>query len=658
MKKIVLVTLILCLLNLFGLIIFSSACYAESPDTIAANNPAIEYTGRIDFDNPLAPKFSYSGVSIRTEFSGTSIAAIMDDDTGQNYYNIILDGKLLDTIGVSVGKKTYNLAQGLENTLHEIEIFKRTEQMFGKTQFFGFVVDNGTTLSSPVIKRDKMIEYIGNSITCGYGDEGVNGGTFGPTTENHYMSFAAITSRNFNARHLAVCKSGIGIYRNYDGPAQGNTDCMTNYYTRTFLYDENPKYSFAERPDLVCIDLGTNDFSTSGCDSAKFVSNYLRLIDTIQTKYAMPDIICLVGPMLSGSSLTTIKRYLKVIMNTANLKVKGNVFFFEMSAQTGDLGIAIDYHPTVAQHKRNALELTEYIKSLKGWKVTPSVIGATIIDAKHVKIEFNTSITDDLNKFEGFTVFGNDNPLSVSKVYSDSTNSKNLLILMKDRLEIGEIVNFSYTPGTLVSSDTLPVGSISHFPVLNDLTETKVIRGSTNTSGTTAILTFNKKIGTNSIIDGLTISDSKGIVPIDSFKIVNTQISLYLKNRLVKADSVFASYSGNGIYGIDEIPLIGFSRLVVKNSSTFTSIEIKNQGSIEIYPNPNSSEKFYYNLGNSKLSENSHIEVYDVNGVSIFNQPLSELKGVINLNGKISKGVYIFKVVNGTSQFTKSIIKK
>ena len=42
-----------------------------------------------------------------------------------------------------------------------------------------------------------------------------------------------------------------------------------------------------------------------------------------------------------------------------------------MSAQTGDLGIGIDYHPTVAQHAKNASELTEFIKKLKGWKVTP-----------------------------------------------------------------------------------------------------------------------------------------------------------------------------------------------------------------------------------------------------------------------------------------------
>jgi len=372
MKKILFISFAMGLFTLTGLISCSATGSAGKVETIPANNKAIEYTGRIDFTDPLAPTFSYSGVSIRACFSGTSIAMIANDDMGQNYYNIILDGKTVDTLKVDIGKKSYELAKGLKDTIHEIEIFKRTELTFGKTQFYGFVVDAGSALMPIVNKRDKLIEFIGNSITCGYGNEGELGGTFGATTENHYMTYAAITSRNFNARHLAVCRSGIGIYRNWDGPATGNADCMTNLYSRIFLYDEKPTYSFAEKPDLVCIDLGTNDFSTIGGDSAKYVSNYLRLIDTIQTKYSMPDIVCLLGPMLSDSSLNNVRRYLKVVASTANIKGKGNVYFFEMSAQTGDLGIGIDYHPTVAQHKRNAQELTEYIKLLKGWKTTPN----------------------------------------------------------------------------------------------------------------------------------------------------------------------------------------------------------------------------------------------------------------------------------------------
>jgi hypothetical protein len=351
-------------------LVFCNSGFSRPTDTIPANDSRIEYTGRIDFINPLAPKFSYSGVSIRANFIGKNISAIMDDNLGQNYYNIILDDSIITILKIKQGKREYTLASDLKDTIHEIEIFKRTEEMFGKTTFYGFVPDATGSLVELTQKRTRLIEFIGNSITCGYGNEGINGGKFGASTENYYMTYAAITSRHYNARNLAVCKSGIGIYRNYAGPSSGNWDCMPRYYPRIFLYDSLPVYDFRQRPDLICIDLGTNDFNTHGGDSARFVSEYLKFIDTLQTKYTNPDIIVLLGPMLFGTDLIMVRKYLQFIADSANKKRNGKVYFFEMSQQTGDLGMGIDYHPTVAQHKKNAMELTNYISKLKGWNKT------------------------------------------------------------------------------------------------------------------------------------------------------------------------------------------------------------------------------------------------------------------------------------------------
>lgn len=345
------------------------ACQPKKPLTIDADNKHIEYTGRIDFADSKAPRFSYSGVSIRVAFRGTGISAVFLDEGKENYYNIILDGKVISRQKLQGGSVTYPLATNLSNDLHEIELFKLTEEMFGKTQFLGFVLEDGGEVEPIKNKREHLIEYIGNSITCGYGNEGKNGiDKFSADTENHYLTYAAITSRNLNARHLAVCKSGIGIYRNYDGPPEGNVDCMPNYYDRVFLYDEQPKYDFKDKPDLICINLGTNDFSTQGADSALYVSNYIKFIEAVQNFNGGADIVCLVGAMMSGDNRERLKRYLHVIMDEANKKKKGNVHFFEMSQQTGDLGIGVDSHPNVAQNERNANELTNYIAELKGWK--------------------------------------------------------------------------------------------------------------------------------------------------------------------------------------------------------------------------------------------------------------------------------------------------
>ncbi len=432
---------------------------------ITADNKNIEYTGRIDFSDVLAPKFSFSGVSIRANFTGTTIAAILNDDTGDNYFNVIIDGKVTSVIHVTKGQKIYELGNGLEDTNHEIELFKRTELTFGKTQFFGFLVEDGHDLKPIENERALFFEFIGNSITCGYGNEGLNGDDFLATTENHYMTYAAVTSRSFNARHMAVSRSGIGVYRNYDGPVTGSDDCMTNLYKHTFLYDAYPEYDFAKQPDLVCINLGTNDFSTSGANTTLYIKNYLRLIDSIQTQYNKPEIVCLLGPMLSGESLIQVRNCLKYIAETANAKGKGSVHFFEMSAQNGDLGIGVHYHPTVAQHVKDANELCNYLRDLKGWKVTPFMVSATVSSPTSIKVKFNTQVQAAKGRLKGFSVADN----KIESIAIDASDATVVNIVLKEAVEASQKTVISYKKGNLVSADAVPLKTVSEYTVDDQL---------------------------------------------------------------------------------------------------------------------------------------------------------------------------------------------
>jgi hypothetical protein len=582
----------------------------------------------------------------------------MNDNIGKNYYNLIIDGKLLDPVLVTQGEKTYIIAEGLENAIHEIEIFKRTEQEFGKTTFYGFVVDSDATVGQPLTERTKLIEFIGNSITCGYGNEGKNGETFGPTTENHYMTFAAITSRNFNARHLAVCKSGIGIYRNYDGPSTGNTDCMTNYYTRTFLYDENPKYNFNQRPDLVCIDLGTNDFSTSGADSALFVNNYFRLIDTIQTKYTTPDILCLVGPMMSGSTLNKIKRYLTFIADSATKKGLGNVSFFEMSAQTGDLGIAIDYHPTIAQHQRNAQELTNFIKTLKEWTIEPLITKATLADTKQLILEFNTPLRDPSNNLSGFKVFGDNIELTTSNIYLDTTNSNILHIILQENVAVNTSININYLPGTVESTDGLPLKAINNFKATNSLTETKATKGAVKKDGASIILDINKNLKSDINLHDFNVTAGGVAIGIDSATTNAKQVTLYLNSKVLEGVDVLASYTGSIITAVDGILLSAFTDLEIKNQSVYTDIAMNELPSLNVYPNPSQSGIIYYHLGQQPNRDGARLEVFLANGTIVANQKITTADGQIDLSHISTKGVYLFKFSIGINEISTFVIRQ
>jgi len=419
--------------------------------TVQPNDTLIEYSGRIDFSNPLSPCFSYSGVSIRADFDGTAISAILKDEKGENYYNIILDRTEIHKIKLDLGENTYILAENLKDTVHEIEIFRVTEEMFGKTNFLGFTIDESDSLVEISRKRELLIEFIGNSIECGYGIEGISGGKFGASTENHYFSFAAIASRTFNARHLAVCKSGIGITRNYNEPPSGTS--MPNYYDRIYISNSTPKYSFAETPDLICINLGTNDFSTTGGDSSLFVDTYLKFIDSIQSYYSSPDIVCLTGSMLGGTELINIRKYLEFIADSANHKGKGNVWFFEMTQQQGDLGIAIDGHPTIAQQMKNSRELIKFISSIKGWRINPLLLKAELVPVAIITLEFTTGIYDNSNNYSGLQVFADNNKIDIDSIYKNETDSFKLMIKLSDPLNFGQNVKVKYASGQIMSSE-------------------------------------------------------------------------------------------------------------------------------------------------------------------------------------------------------------
>ncbi len=637
---------------LFALPIFLPLHLISAPVIVPANDTLIEYAGRIDFTNPVAPRFSYSGVSVRACFKGTSISAIINDERGENFYNIILDKTQIERIQPQAGEQTYLLAENLEDAIHEIEIFKLTEEMFGKTSFLGFQVDEADSLVEIQDKRDLLMEFIGNSITCGYGNEGQNGGTFGASTENHFMTYAAITSRSFNARHMAVSKSGIGIYRNYDGPAEGNADCMTNYYNRVFLYNELPHYSFEETPDLVCINLGTNDFSTGGGDSAHYVGTYLNFIDSIQNHYVQPDIICLVGCMLSGASLEEVRSYVQFIADSANNRGKGNVYFFEMSAQTGDLGIAIDYHPTVAQHMENSRELVQFISTLKSWPIHPIVLKADVYSTTAIKVRFNTGIDDPTGTFDGFSLEMDGSPIAIDSVYKDAIDSFALHIILADEIAIGDIPVLDYNDGEIIGTGNIPLDSFEGFQVDNKLTNTTLSSGKVNSNGLSISLIFNKRMRTPESLDGLLVENTVGTIEIDSFSVSGTTLKLYNKEEIYKSDSITVSYDGTSLKAEDGIESDPFTDFVLTNQSGLTSVNSLS-GKDELftfYPNPVADGMIHYIVHNYNPETVVSLALIDIKGVTLYRQDLKSGEGDLDLREMLVKNTISFLVLHLDNQ--------
>ena len=345
-----------------------SALLLPAGTRISAAESHIQYLGRVSHKNPESPMFTFPSVQIRANFTGTSLKMIAKPNSG--YFMAQIDkGEAFKVAFNSQRDSIVTLATALPEGTHQVKLMYVTEGYDRRAEFRGFLLDKGHELLPPPALSDRKIEFIGNSITCGYGVESTDhDAPFLDETCNHYYTYAARTARNLEADEVAVCRSGIGVYRNYDGPRTGDKVNMNTEYTHTLLYDTTEQWDFSRyQPQVVCINLGTNDTSTKGADPKLLRKGYVDLLAQVRKANANAKIVFLCGCMMNGEALTLVKKTLDDVVAEANRNGDTQVYRFDFQPQNGDLGYGASWHPSYWQHEQMAGELTPFLRKLMGW---------------------------------------------------------------------------------------------------------------------------------------------------------------------------------------------------------------------------------------------------------------------------------------------------
>jgi hypothetical protein len=342
----------------------STFCYAQNL-IIRSHDPHIRYSGRIIMQDDAA-ELSWPGTSLKINFRGTGVKAMLKDEHGYDYWNIIVDDKVVSVIQPDSNQKEYTLVSGLAPGNHTLELFKRTEWAMGKTWFYEFALDkNGATLPPPPPQKRKM-EFFGNSISCGYAVEDLTGQDRGTAPyENGYLSYAAITARHFDAEFHNTSRSGIGIMVSWDALI------MPELYNRLDPTDAESKWDFSKyTPDVVVINLFQNDaWITKLPENAQFkarfgikppteeqiIKAYRDFVKTIRGKYTKAKIICVLGNMEAVKEGSPWPGYVqKAVAQLDDKNIYAHIFPYkntpghpsksEQQAMADDLIAFIDQH--------------------------------------------------------------------------------------------------------------------------------------------------------------------------------------------------------------------------------------------------------------------------------------------------------------------------
>lgn len=361
-------------LYLFVIFMAGICCYSPvkaAVTTLKGNDPAVRYTGRTLVAPDGSVSFDWAGTYWETRLTGGNLS-VKVSETGKSYYNVFVDGKLHKIVTVTGTDTLINMVSGLGKKMHQLRIQKRSEGGFGKTTLHQFILPASGHLLPEPVTRTRHIEFIGNSITCGYGTDGKNRDEpFLVETENCNKSFATIIARYYDTDYTLIAHSGKGAVRNYGDSVRVSKVTMKDRMMNTFDEDLTIKWDFTRyRPELVVVNLGLNDFSHGpNPHLTEFVAAYKQIIFQIRENYGDIPVLCLFPVGMPDHAYP----YYEVAMAEVNdpkvqlLRLKKDLY-----NKTTDLGSG--WHPGYQGQLKMAMWIIPYISTLTGWNLSGKVI--------------------------------------------------------------------------------------------------------------------------------------------------------------------------------------------------------------------------------------------------------------------------------------------
>jgi len=341
--------------------------------SLAINSSAVKHLGRtMVVSNGIACDHSASGIEFNGVFEGDVKVAINSTKKkagcDNSYFTVYVDGVRQPTrFTVPEGTTTLTVASFETKGAHNIRIVKQTEANYTLSEI-KFITFKGE-LTAPPANNDLYIEFIGDSLTCGMGNVGTNSSGPDPQTspfEDASQSYGYLTAERLGADYVITSEAGIGISGSWFDPL------FDFYKTASYKRSTTEMYDFSRKPDLIVINLGTNDYyinkdrSSAECTTAMVTEKTKEFIELVRSSYGEDIPIVWVSRFvyLSDEYVSAVEEGIRqyAVAKTSNNSATGEnvgIYRLDVTQNTG----GAQYHPNVSGHSTAANQLIAFIDS-------------------------------------------------------------------------------------------------------------------------------------------------------------------------------------------------------------------------------------------------------------------------------------------------------
>lgn len=232
---------------------------------------------------------------------------------------------------VKKGDATITLKNLPEGT-HTVRLVKVTGYTLANTTLKSVSFD-GTVAETAPAAKNLLLEFVGDSICCGWGVIGDHKGAY--SDQDATMAYPYLIAEAMGADLSVMALSGQGL-------TVGNPGIFAGYRYASPNRSMKTEYGFTRKADFSILNVGTND-AFQNLSAADFEAKLKEFIAVVREKNGVDCRIVLVGGMMKTEYNDTIKRVTHELGGAAE---KYYVFIADQAAGGN--------HPTEAEHKEYA----------------------------------------------------------------------------------------------------------------------------------------------------------------------------------------------------------------------------------------------------------------------------------------------------------------